>query len=160
MNKIEELSLKFWSFIVRGERWKSLLFVFAGAFILRIHTLFIDFIHIDVVTSYILVKRDLAGLNFEPNKGWLNHNFMKWSIQLFGDSTTSFHFTGIIFILLTMIFIILLGRKIYNTGAGIIAAMLYGFIISSYNTEFTATNGEVLYNLFLWGHSIFVSFFY
>lgn len=151
MNRIEELSLKFWSFVVRGERWKSLLFVFTGALILRIHTLFIDFIHVDVVTSYLLVKRDLAGLDFYPNKGWLNHNLMKWSIELFGDSVTSFHLIGIIFILLTMIFILLLGRKVYNTGAGILAAMLYGFIISSYNTEFTATNGEVLYNLFFMG---------
>lgn len=151
MNKIEKISLQFWSFIDRGERWKSLLFVFTGAFLLRLHTLFIDFIHVDVVTSYILVKRDLAGLDFYPNKGWLNHYMVKWSIGLFGDSVTSFHFTGIIFILLTMVFIILLGRKIYNTGSGILAAMLYGFIISSYNTEFTATNGEVLFNLFYLG---------
>ncbi len=154
MNKIEVLSLKFWSFITGRERWKSLLFVFAGAFILRIHTLFIDFIHVDVVTSYVLVKRDLAGLDFFPNKNWLNHYLVKWSINFFGDSVASFHLTGIIFILLTMIFIILLGKKIFNTSAGIIAAMLYGFIISSYNTEFTATNGEVLYNLF------FMSTFY
>ncbi len=151
MNRIETISLKFWNFVGRGERWKSLLFVFIGAFILRIHTLFIDFIHVDVVTTYILVKRDLAGLDFEPNKGWLNHELMKWSIKIFGDSITSFHFVGIIFILLTMLFIILLGRRVYNCGAGIIAAMLYGFIISSYNTEFTATNGEVLYNLFFIG---------
>lgn len=160
MNRIERLSLKFWSFIVRGERWKSLLFVFAGAFILRIHTLFIDFIHVDVVTSYILVKRDLAGLDFEPNKGWLNHNLMKWSLQIFGDSVTSFHLTGVIFILLTMVLILLLGRKVYNTGEGILAAMLYGFIISSYNTEFTATNGEVLYNLFFMGTFYFSYLFF
>lgn len=161
MSRIEKISLKFWSFIVRGERWKSLLFVFIGAFLLRVHTLFIDFIHVDVVTSYILVKRDIAGLDFYPNKNWLNHYIMKWSVWLFGDSVTSFHLTGIIFILLTMVFIILLGRRVYNTGAGIIAAMLYGFIISSYNTEFTATNGEVLYNLFFMGtfyfsHLVFI----
>jgi len=160
MNKKEPVSLKFWSFIVRGERWKSLLFVFFGAFILRIHTLFIDFIHVDVVTSYILVKRDLAGLDFEPNKGWLNHYLLKWSIWLFGDSVTSFHLTGIIFILLTMVLIILLGKKVYNAGAGILAAMLYGFIISSYNTEFTATNGEVLYNLFYMGTFYFSYLFF
>jgi len=160
MSRIERLSSKFWSFIARGERWKSLLFVFAGACILRIHTLFIDFIHVDVVTSYILVKRDLAGLDFEPNKGWLNHDLMKWSINLFGDSVTSFHLTGVIFILCTMILIILLGRKVYNTGAGILAAMLYGFIISSYNTEFTATNGEVLYNLFYMGTFYFSYLFF
>ncbi|HPJ34116.1 MAG TPA: glycosyltransferase family 39 protein [Spirochaetota bacterium] len=151
MNRIENFSQKFWSFISGEERWKSLLFVFTGAFILRAHTLFIDFIHVDVVTSYVLVKRDLAGLDFSPNKGWLNHYLMKWSIELFGDSVTSFHLTGIIFILLTMCFIIMLGRRIYSLSAGIIAAMLYGFIISSYNTEFTATNGEVLYNLFFMG---------
>ncbi|HPX92504.1 MAG TPA: hypothetical protein PKZ93_13460, partial [Spirochaetota bacterium] len=57
---------KFWNFVIYGERWKSLLFVFLGAFILRAHTLFIDFIHVDVVTSYILAKRDLAGLPFYP----------------------------------------------------------------------------------------------
>lgn len=148
MSKIHNMADKFWNFVIYGERWKSLLFVFLGAFILRAHTLFIDFIHVDVVTSYILAKRDLAGLPFYPNKNWLNHYLMKWSILFFGDSVTSFHLVGIIFILLTMVFIILLAQKIYNLGCGIVAAMLYGFLISSYNTEFTATNGEVLYNLF------------
>ena len=148
MSKLTGFTVKFWRFIFTGDVKKTALFVFSGAFILRAYTLFIDFIHIDVVTTYVIVKRDLAGLDFNPNKGWLNHSLLKWSIKLFGDSLTSFHLTGIIFILLTMVFIFLLGKKIYSSGIGIAAAMLYGFIISSYSTEYTATNGEVLYNLF------------
>ncbi len=154
MSSIKRMVNSFWLFIFSGDYRKAILFVFTGSIVLRAHTLFIDFIHIDVVTSYLLVKRDLAGLDFNPNKGWLNHQLVKLSVLLFGDSVESFHLTGIVFILLTMIFILLLGRKIYNTGTGIAAAMLYGFIISSYNTEFTATNGEVIYNLF------FMSSFY
>lgn len=148
MNKPGDYSAKFWKWIFTGDLRKTAIFVFTGAFILRAYTLFIDYIHIDVVTTYLIVKRDLAGMSFSPNKGWLNHLLFKWSIELFGDSVTSFHLTGIVFILLTMVFIFLLGRKIYNSGTGIAAAMLYGFIISSFSTEFTATNGEVLYNLF------------
>ncbi len=154
MSKIETAASGFWNFIMQGGFKRAALFVFTGAFLLRLPTVFMDFIHVDVVTSYVLVKRDLAGLAFHPNKGWLNHYLVKGSIELFGDSVNSFHLTGIIFILLTMVFILLLGAKVYNLRSGLIAAMLYGFIISSYNTEFIATNGEVLYNLF------FMSTFY
>lgn len=142
------ISRKFWEFIQKSEKWKIMLFVFSGAFLLRLPTVFMDFVHIDVVTTYLLVKRDLAGLAFNPNKGWLYHYLYKYSVLLFGDTPASFHFTGIMFLLATMGFIYLLGKKIYNDRAGLIAAMFYGFMISSFNTEYLATNGEVIYNLF------------
>ncbi|MDY6968625.1 MAG: glycosyltransferase family 39 protein [Spirochaetota bacterium] len=151
---MEFIAIKFWEFINRSKGWITLSFVIIGTFILRLPTIFIDYIHIDVITSYILAKRDLAGLSFTPNKGWVYHYLVKWSIILFGNSPSSFHFTGIIFVILTVLFIYLLGRKIYNKRNGTIAALLYGFIISSYNTEFLATNAEIIYNLF------FVSTFY
>ena len=150
---MEKIAGCFWDFTKNDNKYKILL-ILIGTFILRLPTIFIDFIHVDVVTSYLLVKRDMAGLPFNPNKGWLYHYLYKYSVILFGDSPKAFHFTGIIFILLTVYFIYLLGKKIYNQQTGIIAGMFYGFIISSYNTEFLATNAEVIYNLF------FISGFY
>ncbi len=151
---MENISVKFWDFLTKSDKWKVILFVFTGTFILRLPTLFIDYIHIDVITSYIIAQRDLAGLIFKPNKGPVYHSLVKWSIELFGDSPISFHFIGIIFVILTILFIYLLGKRIYGERAGLIAALFYGFIISSFQTEFLATNGEIIYNLF------FVSSFY
>ena len=143
-----KLSDTFWNFISSAKKWKIFTFIFLSAIILRINTAFIDYIHIDVITTYNIIKRDFGGLDFSPNKKIVYHNLFKWSLQIFGDSPTSFHIVGIIFILLTMFFIYLLGKKIYSQTAGIIAAMFYGFVISSYNIEFMATNAEVIYNLF------------
>jgi hypothetical protein len=151
---VENISVKFWNFLTKADKWKVILFVFTGTFILRLPTVFIDYIHIDVITSYIIAQRDIAGLLFKPNKGPVYHSLVKWSIKLFGDSPASFHLTGIIFVLLTILFIYLLGKRIYGVRAGLLAALFYGFIISSFQTEFLATNGEIIYNLF------FISSFY
>ncbi|HOM11588.1 MAG TPA: hypothetical protein PLV81_15710, partial [Spirochaetota bacterium] len=48
--------------------------------ILRLPSVIIDFIHVDVLTSYLLAKRELLGLSFGMNKGWLYHWLMKFSI--------------------------------------------------------------------------------
>ncbi|MCP4135100.1 MAG: glycosyltransferase family 39 protein [bacterium] len=145
---MENISQRFWGFITDSPKWKVLLFIFSGAFLLRLPTAFMEFIHIDVITTCIIVKRDILGLAFTPNKGPVYHFLVKWSYLILGESPKSFHFIGIIFILLTLIFIYLLGKKIYSERAGMLGALLYGFIISSYNTEFMATNAEVIYNLF------------
>ncbi|MFC1668931.1 glycosyltransferase family 39 protein [Spirochaetota bacterium] len=145
---MSNISTRFWDFIFNGKKLKVFIFVFSGAFILRLPTVFIDFVHIDVITTYLLVKKDLAGLFFKPNKGILYHEIYKFCVEYLADTPKSFHFAGIVIILLTMLFIYLLSKKIFNDRIGIVSAMLYGFIISSYNTEFLATNGEAVYNLF------------
>lgn len=151
---LESISQRFWDFLTTADPWKIFLLVFGSAFLLRMPTLLIDYIHIDVITSYIIAQRDIAGLFFTPNKEILYHLLVKWSIMLFGDSPISFHFIGILFVLLTMIFIYLLGNRIYSQRAGMFAALFYGCIISSFQTEYLATNAEVIYNLF------FISAFY
>ena len=152
--EVENISVTFWNFLTKANKWRVLLFVFVGTFILRLPTLFIDYIHIDVITSYIIAQRDIAGLLFKPNKGPVYHALVTWSIKLLGDSPISFHFTGILFVLLTILFIYLLGKRIYGARAGLLAALFYGSIISTFQTEFLATNGEIIYNLF------FISSFY
>lgn len=144
----KKLADSFWNHILQDKKWKLILFISAGTVVLRINTAFIDYIHVDVLTSYLIALRDLDGLPFVPNKGPVYHSLVKWSVLLLGKSPTSFHITGIVFILLTLVFIYLLARTVYNERTGLVAAMFYGFIISSYNIEFLATNAEVIYNLF------------
>ena len=116
--------------------------------ILRLPSVIIDFIHVDVLTSYLLAKRDLLGLSYSMNKGWLYHQLMKFSINYIADTPSSFHFIGLLFILMTMYGIYILAKKIYDSKTGLFAAFLYGTVISCYHTEYLACNGEIFYNLF------------
>lgn len=122
----------------------------------RLPSVIIDFIHVDVLTSYLLAKRELLGLSFGMNKGWLYHWLMKFSITHIADTPSAFHFIGLLFILGTMYGIFLLTKKIYDTRIGLFAAFLYGVVISCYHTEYLAANGEIFFNLF----NIFALYFY
>lgn len=124
--------------------------------ILRLPSVIIDFIHVDVLTSYLLAKRDLLGLSFTMNKGWLYHWLMKFSIKYIADTPSSFHFIGLLFVIGTMWGIYLLSKKIYHIRIGLFASFLYGIVISCYHTEYLAANGEIFYNLF----NIFALYFY
>ncbi|MEJ5362767.1 MAG: glycosyltransferase family 39 protein [Spirochaetota bacterium] len=126
------------------------------AVILRLPAVVIDFIHVDVLTSYLLAKRDLLGLSYGMNKGWLYHWLMKFSITYIADTPCAFHFIGLLFVLGTMYGIFILTKKIYNTRIGLFAAFLYGVVISCYHTEYLAANGEIFYNLF----NIFALYYY
>lgn len=116
--------------------------------VLRLPSVIVDFIHVDVLTSYLLAKRELLGLSFTMNKGWLYHQLMKFSIMHIADTPSSFHLMGLLFILGTMYGIYLLGKKIYDVRVGLFASFLYGIVISCYHTEYLAANGEIFYNLF------------
>jgi hypothetical protein len=116
----------------------------------------IDFIHVDVLTSYLLAKRELLGLSFGMNKGWLYHWLMKFSITYIADTPSSFHLIGLLFVLGTMYGIFLLAKKIYDARIGLFAAFLYGVVISCYHTEYLAANGEIFYNLF----NVFALYYY
>lgn len=124
--------------------------------ILRLPSVIIDFIHVDVLTSYLLAKRDLLGLSFVMNKGLLYHWLMKFAIEYMADTPSSFHFIGLLFVIGTMCGIYLLSKKIYDSRIGLFASFLYGIVISCYHTEYLAANGEIFYNLF----NIFALYFY
>lgn len=136
--------------------WLAFFCVAIVTVILRLPSVIIDFIHVDVLTSYLLAKRELLGLSFTMNKGWLYHQLMKFSITYIADTPSSFHFIGLLFVLGTMYGIYLLGKKIYDTRVGLFASFLYGVVISCYHTEFLAANGEIFYNLF----NVFALYFY
>lgn len=145
---MERIAGWFWNFFRYGkERYIFAVMIFT-AVILRLHTAFIDFIHVDVITTYLTVKDQLAGLSVNYNKGPLYHWLMKFSITHIADTPKSFHAIGILFVVLTCIAIWRLGNVLVNSRVGLLAGILYGAIISSYHTGYLATNGEVVYNLF------------
>jgi 4-amino-4-deoxy-L-arabinose transferase-like glycosyltransferase len=140
--------MQFWNWLLKEKPWKILLFVATGIFILRLPTLFVEYYDIDVLTSFIAAKSKMAGLPFAYNKGPVYHWILNTFYVLFGQNPASFHFAGILIIILTSFFIYLLGKEVYSRRAGLIGAMLYGFFISAFNRQFMAVNGEIVYNLF------------
>ncbi len=145
---IQRFADRFWSFFDTAASWKIYAAMVLSTILLRIHTVFIDFMHVDVLTTYLIVKTDLAGRVFSINKGPLYHFLMKFSVVNMWDSPAAFHLTGVLFIVATGLCIVLLGYLLFNLKTGLLAGTLYGCIISSFNHSFTATNGEVIYNLF------------
>ncbi len=145
---IQRIADRFWTFFETAVSWKLFAAMVCSAVLLRIHTVFIDFIHVDVLTTFVIVKDELAGRSFSINKGALYHYLMKFSIEHMWDSPTSFHFIGVLFVVATCVSIFILGYLLYNARTGLLAGTLYGCIISSFNHGFLATNGEVVYNLF------------
>ena len=149
-------TVKYFYEIFQRPKFFTFFFIAIVTVILRLPSVIIDFIHVDVLTSYLLAKRELLGLSFTMNKGWLYHQLMKFSITYIADTPSSFHFMGLLFILGTMHGIYLLGKKIYDTRVGLFASFLYGIVISCYHTEYLAANGEIFYNLF----NVFALYFY
>lgn len=145
---IQRIADRFWTFFETAASWKIFAAMIFSGLLLRIHTVFIDFIHVDVLTTFNIVRDELAGRPFSINKGPLYHFLMKFSIVNVWDSPTSFHLTGLLLIIATCVSIFFLGRLLFNARTGLLAGTLYGCIISSFNHSFTATNGEVVYNLF------------
>lgn len=145
---IQRAADRFWEFFKTASPWKLFTAMVLSSVLLRIHTVFIDFIHVDVLTTYNIVRDELAGRAFSINKGPLYHFLMKFSIVQMWDSPASFHLTGLVLIVATCISIFILGYILFNARTGLLAGTLYGCIISSFNHSFLATNGEVVYNLF------------
>ena len=148
--------VKYFYEIFQRPKFSTFFFIAIVTVILRLPSVIIDFIHVDVLTSYLLAKRELLGLSFTMNKGWLYHQLMKFSIKYIADTPSSFHFMGLLFVIGTMYGIYLLGKKIYDTRVGLFASFLYGIVISCYHTEYLAANGEIFYNLF----NVFALYFY
>ncbi len=141
--------MRFWNYILNEKPWKVLLFIFLSILILRLPTLFVEYYSGDVLSSFIIAKKQLSGLPFTHNKLPVYHALLNFSLLFFGNSVISFHFLGIIIVMLTSFFIYLTGKTIFSNPIGIIASLLYGVYISAFNPEFMAINGEIVYNLFL-----------
>ena len=129
------------------ERKRLVFFIVFGVLILRLPTLFVEYYDIDLLTSFIYAKNYIAGLPTYENKGSLYHLILNYSFLIY-EHPASFHFTGILIILLTSFFIYLFGKEIYSKKVGVLASILYGFLISSFNRQFMALNAEIIYNLF------------
>lgn len=148
--------VKYFYEIFQRHEFFTLFFIAIVTVILRLPSVIIDFIHVDVLTSYLLAKRELLGLSFTMNKGLLYHWLMKCSITYIADTPSSFHFVGLLFVIGTMGGLYLMAKKIYDARIALFASFMYGIVISCYHTEFLAPNGEIFYNLF----NTFALYFY
>ncbi len=126
--------------------------LFLAAFIFRLPTLFNDFYDVDELAAIVQTREFLAGLkpgiDFSESKLPLYHSIFKFSYSLnevYGWVIV--HIITIIFVFLTSLAVYYTGRLIRDRKTGMIAAILYAVLISSFNRHFMATNGEVIYNL-------------
>ncbi len=132
---------------------KSLfLFFFITAFIFRLPTLFNDFYDVDELAAIVQVREFLAGytpgVDFKESKLPLYHLIFKGSYLASSEyGWVIVHVVTIAIVFLTALAVYKIGSIIKGRRAGIIAALLYAVLISSFNRHFMATNGEVIYNL-------------
>jgi hypothetical protein len=120
--------------------------------LLRLPALFNDYWDVDVLATIVQTKEFYAGkipgIDFSENKHFLYHLIFKASYFL--SPTYGWvwvNFFGIIIVYLTSISIYKIGIKIANNYVGIAAGLFYGILISSFNRQFMAVNGEIVYNL-------------
>ena len=128
------------------------IFLFGAAFIFRLPTLFNDYWDVDVLTSFVATKEYLygavPGIDFAENKRFLYHLMFKGAFRISaGYGWVLVHFFTILIVYCTSIFIYLSGSAIRDKKTGMLAALLYAVLISSFNRHFMASNGEVVYNL-------------
>ena len=126
--------------------------LFAICFITRLPTLFNDFYDVDELSVIVQTKEWLAGytpgVDFAESKRWLFHQIFKLTYSIFPDYGWVFiHLITICIIFLTAVCIYHIGRIVRGQKEGMVAAVLYGVLISSFNRHFMATNGEVVFNL-------------
>ena len=121
--------------------------------ILRIPTLFNDYYEADELAAICQTRDYIAGYipgaDFSESKNFLYHEIFKFSYKLSYDyGYVIVHFITILIVWLTAISIFLTGKRISAFRIGAIASILYAVMISSFNRQFMATNGEIVYDLF------------
>lgn len=151
--------MRFWSYLTSSKKCQVFIFIAFSIILLRLPTLFVDYYEIDVLTSFVVTQKKMAGEPYAINKGPVYHAVLESSYKLFGETPSSFHLMGIILILLTASFIYLLTKKAHSHKAGVLAAFLYGVYISAFNRNFMSINAEIVYNLFFMGTFYFVYLF-
>jgi len=127
--------------------------LFFTTLILRIPTLFNDYYDADELAAICQARDYIAGYipgtDFAESKNFLYHEIFKFSYKLSCDyGYIIVHFITILIVWLTSIFIFLTGKRISAFRIGAIASILYAVMISSFNRQFMAANGEIVYNLF------------
>jgi hypothetical protein len=126
--------------------------LFALCFLPRLATLFNDFYDVDELSAIVQTKQWLAGyikdIDFTESKLPLYHALFKLSYLISpSHGWVIVHFLTIVIIYCTSLFIYFAGKRISGQKSGMLAAALYGILISSFNRHFMATNGEIIYNL-------------
>ncbi len=143
---------------------KKLLFLillFLSSLFFRYPALFNDYYDVDELAAFVQTREylagDIPGKDFEESKKPLYHLIFKASYRISEEyGWVIVHFITIIFVFLTAYFIYLMGSFLSNFTTGAVSAFLYTIFISCFNKDFMATNGEVLYNLFLAGGLYFI----
>ncbi|MBU4484890.1 glycosyltransferase family 39 protein, partial [bacterium] len=137
-----------------------LLGIFLWIFIQRSPTFFVDYYEVDVLAAIIQTKQFLAGwipgVDFAESKLPLYHLVFKLAYKF--SITYGWVIVSAIvccIISCTSYFIYKTGALLLNKRAGIIAALLYGVLVSSFNRHFMAANGEIFFNL-----PIMISFYF
>ncbi len=130
------------------------MFLFSLIFIMRLPTLFNDYYDVDELAAICQARDylagDIPGVDFSESKKPLYHLIFKGAYSLsMSHGWVIVHVVTIFFIFVTSLFLYLIGRRVDCENTGLVSAMLYGVLISSFNRQFMATNGEVIYNLFL-----------
>jgi hypothetical protein len=121
--------------------------------ILRTPTLFNDYYEADELAAICQARDYIAGyipkVDFDESKNFLYHEIFKFSYNLSYDyGYVIVHFITMLIVWMTSIAVFLTGKKIDAFRTGAIASILYAVMISSFNRQFMATNGEIVYNLF------------
>ncbi|HPS86005.1 MAG TPA: hypothetical protein PLY36_04635 [Spirochaetota bacterium] len=138
---------------ISGNKFIFFLIIFSFVLILRGPTLFNDYYEADELAAITQTRDYIAGytplVDFAESKNFLYHSIFKFSYNLsYEYGWVIVHFITILIVFLTSVFIFLTGKKIGSFKTGALAAMFYAVMISSFNRQFMATNGEIVYNLF------------
>ena len=140
--------MKFISLInnLENKKYLFLLFLFIVTFLFRLPTLFNDYYDADelaaIVQTYEYLAGDIPGVDFHESKLPLYHAIFKLSYSLsYENGYVIVHLITILIVFLTSFFIYLLGFKLHSYRAGILGALFYSILISSFNRHFMATNG-------------------
>lgn len=144
LNKIENL---------KDKKGLFLLLLFFLTLFFRYPVLFNDYYDVDELAAIVQTSEYLdggiPGVDFKESKNPLYHCIFKASYSLDREYGWVYvHGVTIIFVFLTSFFIYLSGSFLKDFKTGALAAFIYSIFISSFNKDFMATNGEILYNLF------------
>lgn len=139
---------------ISGNDLLFFIFLFLVILILRGPTLFNDYYDADELAAFVQTKDyiagDIPGVDFSESKKFIYHLLFKAAYTISYDYGWVFvHLFTIFIVFFTSVFVYLTGRELLDRNTGMLSSIFYGVMISSFNKDFLATNGEIIYNLFL-----------